>query len=140
VFAVEPRGLRRAQEELTAVRVGTGVCHTENSGADVCQLEVLVRELIAVDGLTAGAVVASEVTALTHESRYDSVERTAFECELRVLLAGAQCAEVFGGLWYGISAEFHGDTTGIGAADGDIKEDFRVGLVSYRMIAGHDDS
>jgi len=104
VFAVEPRRLRGAQEELTAVRVRSGVCHTQYSRSRVSQFEVLVGELVSVYGLPAGPVVTSEVAALTHESRYDAVERTALEGQLRALFAGAECAEVFSSLWHDIGA------------------------------------
>ena len=58
------------------------------------ELEVLVGELGAVDGLAAGAVVVGEVAALAHEVGDDAVEGGALEAE--ALLAGAERAEV---LW-----------------------------------------
>jgi len=126
VFAVEPRRLRCAQEELTAVGIGTGVGHTENARTGVCQFEVLVWELIAVYGLTAGAVVTGEVAALTHELGDDAVERTSLESQLSSFLAGAEGAEVLRGLWNDIGAEFHDDSTSVRAADSDVEEDLRV--------------
>ena len=63
MLAVEPGGLGRADEELGAVGVGSGVGHGEDAGAGVLEAEVLVLELVAVDGLAAGAVVVGEVTA-----------------------------------------------------------------------------
>ena len=45
------------------------------------QLEVLVGELLSVDGLTAGAVEVGEVSTLTHEIRNHAVETTALEME-----------------------------------------------------------
>jgi hypothetical protein len=38
------------------VRVGTSVGHGEEAGASVLQLEVLIGELLTVDGLAAGAL------------------------------------------------------------------------------------
>lgn len=80
VAAVEPAGLDSADEELGAVRVLAGVGHrwerleantgqpiellTENTGAGVLQLEVLVGELVAVDRLAATAIARGEVTTL----------------------------------------------------------------------------
>lgn len=55
-------------------------------------LEVLVGELLAVDGLAARAVVVGEVTALAHELRDDAVERGALEA--KALLASAKRTEV----------------------------------------------
>jgi len=140
VFTVEPRRLRGAQEELTSVGVRTGIGHTQYSRSDVCESEVFIGELIAVNGLSAGPVVASEVAALTHETGNDAVEGTALEGELSALLAGAECTEVLSGLWYHIGTEFHGDTTSISAANGDIEEDLRVRRVRDWVISGHDES
>lgn len=76
VLAVEPRGHNSGDEELGAVakvllissswamhawvgnlRVGAGVGHGEEEGLVVGLLEVLVGELLAVDGATTGALV-----------------------------------------------------------------------------------
>lgn len=76
MLAIEPRGLDGADEELRAVGAGTvdtllvrcreyrgkggdlpGVGHGEDTGASVRQVEVLVLELLAVDGLAAGALL-----------------------------------------------------------------------------------
>ena len=54
--------------------------------------QVLVLELVAVDGFAASAVVVGEVAALAHEVRNDAVEAGALETE--ALLAGAERAEV----------------------------------------------
>eukprot|EP00962_Isochrysis_galbana_P029193 scaffold9322_cov120-Isochrysis_galbana.AAC.5 len=64
VLAVEPVRLDRAQEELRAVGARPGVGHREGARALVLELEVLVGEFGAVDGLTTGAVAAREVAAL----------------------------------------------------------------------------
>lgn len=42
--------------------------------ASVLQGEVLVLELVSVDGLSAGAIVVGEVTTLAHEVGNDTVE------------------------------------------------------------------
>ena len=60
------------------------------------QGEVLVRELVAVDGLATSSVVVGEVTTLAHEVGDDPVEGGALEAE--TLLSGAEGAEVLGGL------------------------------------------
>ena len=49
VAAVQPRGLRKGEEELAAVGVGAGVGHGEGAAALVLPVEVLVLELVAVD-------------------------------------------------------------------------------------------
>jgi hypothetical protein len=43
-------------EELGAIGVGAGVGHGEEEGTVVGKLEVLIGELVAVDGLAAGAL------------------------------------------------------------------------------------
>jgi len=92
VLAVEPGGLGGADEELGAVGVGTSVGHGEDAGAVVLELEVLILELVAVDGLSSSAVVVGEVTALAHEVGDDPVEGAALVAE--ALLAGAESTEV----------------------------------------------
>ena len=61
---VLPCSLDGANEELGSVGVGTSVGHGEQSWAGVLQLEVLVSELLAVDGLATSAVVVGEVSSL----------------------------------------------------------------------------
>ena len=56
VAAVEPGGDDGGDEELRAVGVGAGVGHAEHEGLLVREFEVLVRELLAVDGFAAGAL------------------------------------------------------------------------------------
>ena len=63
------------------------------------ELEVLIRELLAVDGLAAGAVAGGEVAALAHEVGDDAVEGGALVVEglahlALALFAGAQRPEV----------------------------------------------
>lgn len=106
VTLVQPGRLHRADEELRAVGVGTGVGHRQGSGSGVLQGEVLVLELVAVDGLASGAVVVGEVTALAHEVGDDAVEARSLEAE--ALLAGAQRTEVLDRLGDDVAAELKG--------------------------------
>jgi len=62
----------------------------------VLQLEVLVREFVAVDALAASAVALGEVTALDHELLDDTVEVGALVAE--ALLAGSKGTEVLSSL------------------------------------------
>ena len=75
------------------------------------QLEVLVGELLAVDGLATGAVATGEVTALEHELGDDAVEGRALVAE--ALLAGAEGAEVGSGLGNDIVEQVEGDAAGL---------------------------
>ncbi|KAI0560751.1 hypothetical protein FGB62_101g018 [Gracilaria domingensis] len=140
VLAVQPRGLLRADEELRAVGVGPGVGHGQRAGAQVLEREVLVVELVAVDGLAARAVVVGEVTALAHE-----VGDHAVDCGARqgggggwrlgggragvakALLAGAERAKVLGGLRHHVGAQLHDDAAGRRAADLHVEVHPRVG-------------
>ena len=67
VLAVQPGGDNRGDEELRAIGVGAGVGHGQEEGAGVLQLEVLIREAVAIDGLATHAVTHGEVAALEHE-------------------------------------------------------------------------
>jgi hypothetical protein len=117
VLAVEPRGLDGAEEELGAVGARAGVGHGQDAGAGVLELEVLIRELGAVDGLAAGASAVGEVAALDHEVGDDAVERGALVVQrlarlALALLARAERAEVLDSLRDGLTVEAHGDASG----------------------------
>jgi len=92
VLSVEPGGLGGADEELGSVGVGTSVGHGQDSGGIVLELEVLILELVAVDGLASSSVVVGEVTALAHEVGDDPVEDAALVAES--LLSSAEGTEV----------------------------------------------
>ena len=141
MLAIEPRGDNGGDEELGAVagegirvskeirgsvlikstelrdlRVGAGVGHGEQTGAGVLELEVLIGELLAVDGATTGTlfrigkldtvpreerlrkthVVAGEVTTLEHELGDHTVEAGANVALASGLLA--ELTEVLGSL------------------------------------------
>lgn len=78
VLAVEPRGDHGGDKELGAISVGSSVGRGQKSGARVLDLEVLIGELLSVDGLATSAVVAGEVTTLKHEVGDHAVESGAF--------------------------------------------------------------
>ena len=127
MLAIQPGGLDGAQEELGTVGVGAGVGHGEDTGASVLEGEVLISELLTVDGLTTGAVAASEVTTLAHEVVDDTMEGGALEVEglaglAHALLAGAEATEILGGLGDDVSAELHDDATGGGTTNGHVEK------------------
>ena len=64
MFSVQPVSLDGGDEELGPVSVGAGVGHGEKAGGAVLHQEVLVVELWAVDGLTAGTIEILEISTL----------------------------------------------------------------------------
>jgi hypothetical protein len=146
VLAVEVGRRGRAEEELRAVRVRTGVRHRQGAGAEVLArlaAERFVVEAAAVDRLAAAAVAAGEVAPLAHEVGDHAVERRALERERRsrlALRADAQLEEVFGGLGARVGEQFHLDPPGRLAADGDVEEHrgvLRVHGVERLVRVGH---
>jgi len=107
VLAIEPGGDDGGDEELRAVGVWTCVGHGEEAWLGVLEGEVLVGELLSVDGLAAGAVALSKVTSLEHEVGDDAVEGRAGVAE--ALLASAESAEVLDGARDGLVEEVEGD-------------------------------
>jgi len=107
VLSVKPRRLDGGDEELGPVGVPAGVGHRHPAGAQVLQLEVLVGELVTVDGLASGAVSPGEVSALEHKTVDDPVELGTLVAES--LLAGSQSPEVLDGLGYGLAEQADDD-------------------------------
>lgn len=103
MLVIEPCRLHGADEELRSVGVGASVGHRQDAGAGVLQAEVLIGELVAVDGLASSAVVVGEIASLAHEVWNDAMETGSLVAE--TLLAGAQSTEIFGGLRHNIGAQ-----------------------------------
>jgi hypothetical protein len=77
----------------------------------VLDLEVLIGELLTVDGLATSAVATGEVTTLKHELGDDTVEGGALVAEARSV--GAQVLEVLGGLGDDVVVEGEVNETGL---------------------------
>lgn len=60
------------------------------------QFEVLILELVAIDGLSTGAITSCKVTSLDHEIFDDPVERGPLKS--KPLLTRSKCSEVLSGL------------------------------------------
>ena len=72
VAAVQPAGHDGRDEELAAVGVGAGVRHGEHEGLVVGELEVLIGELLAVDGLAASALFVQSSSVLRSRAGLES--------------------------------------------------------------------
>jgi len=108
--AVEPGGDDGRDEELGAVGVWAGVGHGEEEGLVVLELEVLVGELLAVDGFAARAITTGEVSTLEHELWNDTMELAALVTE--ALLASAEGTEVLGRLRDDVVEDLEVDAAG----------------------------
>lgn len=102
MLAIQPGGLDGGDEELRTVGVLSGVGHGEETRTSVGELEVLVSELLSVDGLTSSSVALGEVSSLEHEVGDHAVEDRTLEVEgltrlASSLLTSAKAAEVLGG-------------------------------------------
>jgi len=121
VRVIEPRGDDGGDEELGAVGVLSGVGHGEDVGLGVLELEVLICEFLAVDGLSTSSVAPGEVTTLEHELGDDTVERGTLISE--AVLASGKLTEVLGSLGDDVVVQLEGDATGVNTANGDIEVD-----------------
>ena len=92
-----------SDEELGAVCIGASIGHRQQAGLGVGELEVLVCEFFAIDGLAARPVATREVTALQHKVRDDAVELRARIA--KALFTRAQRAEILGGLGHLVAVE-----------------------------------
>lgn len=59
-----PLSLGSADEELGAICVGASIGHRQDSRARVLQDEVLIWELLPIDGFASSAIMACKVTTL----------------------------------------------------------------------------
>jgi len=121
VLSVKPRAGNGGNEELGAVGVLAGVGHGEEERLGVLELEVLIGELLAIDGLSTSSVVVGKVTTLEHELGNDTVEDGVLEAV--AVLTSAELAEVPCGLWGNAVLELEHNLAGGLATNGDIEED-----------------
>jgi hypothetical protein len=101
VFAIEPRSVNSSDKELRTISVGSSISHWKYVRS-MLNYEVLIIELLSINGFASSSVLSGEITSLDHELLNDSVERTACVSELfalTVLLASTtQLQKVSGSL------------------------------------------
>jgi hypothetical protein len=119
VGAVQPGGDNSGNEELGAVGILASVGHGQKTRLGVLDFEVLISELLAVNGLATGAIALGEVTTLEHETGDHTVETRSSVA--KTMLAGGELAEVAGGLGDDIVVKLEDDAPSILAIDGDIE-------------------
>ena len=99
MFAIEMRGLYKAEEELRSVCIWSGVGHWQDSSSSVLVVEILVLKFGAVDAFAACSITSGEVSTLSHEAINDPVEFAAFEMKRLArlscsLFSGTESTEV----------------------------------------------
>ena len=72
---------------------------------------LLVLELLSVDGLSASSVLVGDVSSLSHEALDHSVENVVLVAEVSALLSCADCTEVLGSLGNLLGKQFEDDST-----------------------------
>jgi hypothetical protein len=132
MLTVQPGALNGSDEELRTVGVSASIGHGKQTRNAVLQIEVLVGELLSIDGLTAHSVSHGDISSLEHKFRDDTVERRAFVVQrfsslANALLTSAKRSEVLSSLGSLIGKELKGDATGVLSANSEVKEDLRVG-------------
>jgi len=121
VLAVKPLRLRRAQEKLGSISIGSRIGHGENAWSGMLQGEVFVLEFHSVNGFTSSSVSCSEVTSLAHKVGDHAMERATLES--KSLLARAESSEIFNSLGDNVTAKIHDNLSKRGAVGGNIKID-----------------
>lgn len=91
--------LYSGNKELRTIRVLSSISHRKKSGSSVLQLEVLIGELLTIDGLTSSSISIREISALDHEAGNDTVENRTLvvkglSMSTHTLLSSAQSTEV----------------------------------------------
>ena len=111
---IQPRSLGGGDKELRPIGVGPGVGHGKHPLC-VGNLEVLVIKFLAPFGQSAGSISPSEVAALDHEVRNDSMEWRALVRQLSgsvlsdKIVSSAQFEEILYGFGGGFAEESDGD-------------------------------
>ncbi|KAF6384937.1 hypothetical protein mRhiFer1_008798 [Rhinolophus ferrumequinum] len=120
MLAIQPLSLGSADEKLGTVCVGSSICHGQDARTCVLQDEILIIKLLPINGLATCAVMACEVTTLTHKSWNNSVKVGTFITKSS--LPSAQGTKVFCCLWDFVCKQLKGDAAQGLAVDSDVEE------------------
>lgn len=123
VFIVQPRARDESDEELTSVRVGTCIGHTEQERLFMFKLEVFIGEFLPVDGTSSGSIEVSKIPSLGHELRNDAMENGVGEA--KAFLSSDQSSEVFGSFGHHIFKQFKNNFVRF-TVKGHVEKDLRV--------------
>ena len=99
-------------EELRTVGVGTSIGHGQQTRTGVLQLEVFIRELLAVNAFASSTISVGEVTTLNHEVRNNTVENGVLVMKrlarfTNALFTSTQSTEVFDSLGNSLTESIH---------------------------------
>ena len=89
-------------EELRAIGILTSVGHAKLSLLGMLQLEVLVGELLSIDGLAASTITFCEISTLNHELLDDTMKSRPFVP--KAFFSSSQRSKVLRGLCTNTSA------------------------------------
>merc|ERR1719323_7937 len=131
VLAVQPASGHGAEKELGSIRPRASVRHGQHAGAIMPQLEILVLELHSIDRLPACSVASGEISALTHETRNDTVKAAPLEMQRfprlsDALLSSTESAKILRGLRSDVLPELHHNAPRWGGTEVDVKENSRI--------------
>ena len=129
MLAIKMRRRAEGDKELGAVCVRAGVGHGELVFLAVIEAEVLVGKRSSVDGFSARAVAAREVSSLSHEAGNDSVEHATLVAKRGAVGSCAGCSlgkrcEVLDGLRHCVAVQANDDSPGILSVNLEVEEDF----------------
>lgn len=92
MFSIEPTSLGTSDEELTAIGIGSSICHREYTRFGMSKLKVFILESGSINGFTTGTIVVGEIATLAHEIRDHPVETATLVA--KTFFSGAERAKV----------------------------------------------
>lgn len=118
----------------------TSVRHAQQIRLRMLDLKVLILKLLSIDRLPTRSISSREISSLAHKLLNHSVEAGALVVKRLAgnwavaLLAGAERAEVLGGLWDDVAVELEDNASGWLVVQRDVEEHLWAGGVGW---SGH---